>query len=463
MNQQLTLRQVSQYLFQDAPAWLRWVIGVGLLFINTVVALYAAQRQLTLLLFPLLGIALILVFLRWPAVGLIVAALSGIIVPYLGPSGFNVTMVLVSLLIGLWFLKTIVQQDTFWLAPSSTVWLIFVFVGLSLFSFAVGQLPWFTFAENAPLGAQLGGLSIYILSAGVYLLMASQVREMVWLQRMTFAFLAFGALTMLTNIVLPNLGLVSGTMLQPVGPVFYIWLVALAFSQALYNRDLHPGWRLALLAMVLANIYFHFFIRYEHKSTWFSLAACLAIIIGLRSWRAAIAVGLVGLLSIFYMANSVILSEEYSLFTRFEGWTILFQIMKASPVWGLGFANYYWYTPLFPIRGYEVSFNSHNNYIDIAAQVGILGLICILVLFWQLFRTGWRLRKSAPAGFAQAYAYGALGGLSGMAVVGMLGDWFLPFFYNVGLAGFRSSMLGWLFLGGLVSLEHIVKSLKAPS
>jgi hypothetical protein len=34
-----------------------------------------------------------------------------------------------------------------------------------------------------------------------------------------------------------------------------------------------------------------------------------------------------------------------------------------------------------------------------------------------------------------------------------LGDWVLPFVYNVGLAGFRSSMIGWIFLGGLVALE----------
>jgi len=132
------------------------------------------------------------------------------------------------------------------------------------------------------------------------------------------------------------------------------------------------------------------------------------------------------------------------------------QIIKINPVLGLGFANYYWYTPLFPIRGYAVSFNSHNNYVDILAQTGFVGLVCLLLFFWQVGWLGWRLREQAPAGFAQAYAYGALGGLAGMVVAGMLGDWVLPFFYNVGQSGFRSSMLGWLFLGGLVSLEQMV-------
>jgi hypothetical protein len=50
-----------------------------------------------------------------------------------------------------------------------------------------------------------------------------------------------------------------------------------------------------------------------------------------------------------------------------------------------------------------------------------------------------------------------------MVVVGMFGDWVLPFFYNIGLNGFRASMLGWLFLGGLVSIEQMVKTQKSSA
>ena len=45
-----------------------------------------------------------------------------------------------------------------------------------------------------------------------------------------------------------------------------------------------------------------------------------------------------------------------------------------------------------------------------------------------------------------------------MLVAGMLGDWVIPFVYNVGLKGFRASVLGWIFLGGLVALQHIKSS-----
>lgn len=41
-----------------------------------------------------------------------------------------------------------------------------------------------------------------------------------------------------------------------------------------------------------------------------------------------------------------------------------------------------------------------------------------------------------------------------MAAAGMLGDWFLPFVYNIGFMGFKDSYMGWLLLGGLTLLEH---------
>jgi len=223
---------------------------------------------------------------------------------------------------------------------------------------------------------------------------------------------------------------------------------------------LHPGWRLALGGLVLYTFYDLLFIRFGDKSGWLPALFCVAAIIAARSWRAGLALIPVAGLSALYMWSGLVSTDEYSISTRFDAWSILAQIIKINPVLGLGFANYYWYTPLFRIRGYAVSFNSHNNYVDIVAETGFVGLACLLLFFWQVGWLGWRLREQAPAGFARAYAYGALGGLAGMVVAGMMGDWVLPFFYNVGMSGFRSSMLGWLFLGGLVSLEQMVMSQK---
>ena len=439
---------------------LRPLLVVGELLLIAGLALMASQRQLKLALFLPLGVGLVLTCLRWPSLGLIVAALAGFVVPYQGFSGLNVTVILVALLLGLWLLDLVASRNPIQLASSRTMWPLLAFLVVAAISFGIGQLPWFTFAVHAPLGAQLGGLAIVVLSAGTFLLVANRVNDLGWLKAITWAFLAFGVLAIIVGSVLPKLGLPTQRWIQPAGSVYFIWLVAMAFSQAALNRDLHPGWRLALGGLVLYTIYYLFFIRFADKSGWLPVFVCLAAIIGFRSWRAGLVLIPVAAMAAFYLLTGVVSSEEYSVSTRFDAWSIMAQIIKINPILGLGFANYYWYTPLFPIRGYAVSFNSHNNYVDIVAQTGLVGLVCFLLFFLQVGWLGWRLREHAPAGFAQAYVYGAMGGLAGMAVVGMMGDWILPFFYNIGLSGFRSSMLGWLFLGGLVSLEQMVMSQK---
>ena len=68
---------------------------------------------------------------------------------------------------------------------------------------------------------------------------------------------------------------------------------------------------------------------------------------------------------------------------------------------------------------------------------------------------GLKLRNKATDGFSQAYVIGVLGGLAGTLVAGMLGDWVIPFVYNVGVRGFRTSVIAWIFLGGLVVIEQI--------
>ncbi len=130
---------------------------------------------------------------------------------------------------------------------------------------------------------------------------------------------------------------------------------------------------------------------------------------------------------------------------------------RVSPLLGFGPANYYWYTPLYRIRGWEVKFNSHNQYADIVAQVGVLGLLSFVWFVVEMARLAWQLRVEADPGFNRAYVYGVIGGLAGTIVAGVLVDWIIPFAYNLGMYGFRGSMLGWIFLGGLLSIEYVTR------
>jgi len=152
-------------------------------------------------------------------------------------------------------------------------------------------------------------------------------------------------------------------------------------------------------------------------------------------------------------------ADQYSAFTRTEAWKILLgDIWRVSPLLGLGPSNYYNYTPLFNIMGYYVQFNSHNQYVDIVAQTGILGLAAFAWLAFEIGWLAWRLKDRAAPGFNYAYVIGALAGLGGTLAAGMLADWLIPFVYNINLRGFRSSVFAWIFLGGLVAIERLTEA-----
>jgi len=236
--------------------------------------------------------------------------------------------------------------------------------------------------------------------------------------------------------------------------------VALAFSQAVFNQRLHPVWRLVLSGLVMATFYVSIVVRFW-TSGWLPPLVAVVVILGAAAPR----LGLVTILGLGSMValkaheiinNFVVVGDNtrFTLTARLEAYRIVSEIARVSPILGLGPANYYWYTPLFSLLGWHVKFNSHSQYVDLMAQTGLLGLACFFWFAWEVGRLGWQLRTQVPSGFVQAYVYGALGGLAGMLVAGILGDWVLPFVYNVGVVGLRSSMLGWLFLGALVFLEH---------
>jgi O-antigen ligase len=178
------------------------------------------------------------------------------------------------------------------------------------------------------------------------------------------------------------------------------------------------------------------------------------VITALRSWRVGAFSLVIGVVAGAVLYNDIYGSEGYSLSTRLELLPIMWQIFQANPVFGVGFGNYHFYSQLFAIRGWYVTLNSHNNYVDIFMQTGAIGALAFAWFVWEIVAIMLSLRKRVTDGFSRAYVNGAIGGLTGMLLVGMLGDWFLPFVYNIGLSGFRASVMGWVFLGGIMAIER---------
>lgn len=442
-----------------APAR-RWISAHDqqLIRLAAILAIFAGafllgRRPSVVPLLGMAGIVLILIFYRWPVVGALLTVIGGMAAPYSGPSGLNVAMIGMALLIGIWIMQMLVVQRRFVLVDWPTVRAGLALCLVGILAFLMGLLPWFR-TQQAPLGAQLGGLALVILSVGTFAWASNAIKSLAWLKVLTYGFIIYGSLH-LVGYFLPSLGSYTDWLFVngATGSMYWTWLVVLAFGQAVFNRQLGVIPRLALIAVVLATIYVAFVVQNDWKSGWVPALIGIAAIFMVSSWRVAILMVIAGFVPSAVLLQRAITSDTYSYSTRIEAWEILARIIRVNPVLGLGPSNYYWYTPLFSIRGYNVQFNSHSQYVDLVAQFGIAGLLAFLWFVFEIVRVALRLwRAPVTDGFARAYVYSAIGGFAASLAAGFFGDWLLPFFYNVGLAGFRASLLPWLFMGGLVAI-----------
>jgi len=142
------------------------------------------------------------------------------------------------------------------------------------------------------------------------------------------------------------------------------------------------------------------------------------------------------------------------------------EVTLRNPITGLGPAAYRAYARMKPLL-YEGAYwldplvNSHNNYVDLFAHVGILGLALFFWFSAQVIRLGWRLRTRFTEGFAAGFVNAMLAAWVGALVVMVFADWILPHVYNIGFPGFQASVLVWMFLGGLISLEQVARGIPA--
>jgi hypothetical protein len=446
------------------------VVGFILLFSSLMAykspQLIQGNSRLTMLaLLAFFGLIGICVFLKIPPLGLVVILIADLVIPFSLGTGTQTSLSIPVLLIPLctalgvvdWMMK---RQPTH-LFNTRAVRPLFILIGIVVLAFINGLLPWYEPARKASITSELGGVALFIFSFLAFLLVASQIRDIRWLKGLVWAFLVLGSIYVLSLITSSVGNLVSRFFAYGMsGSQLWIWIIALAFSQGIFNRQLRPMIRILLIILVSATLYHGLFINRGWTSGWLPALVAMWVIIWVGAPRYGLILSILLVIGIAvshrqFVSFVMIGDNTYSLDTRLLAWQILINIIKVSPILGLGPANYYFYTPLFPIMGYAVQFNSHNNYLDIVAQIGLLGLAVYLWFLWEIGKLGWRLKSVTREGFDRAFVYGAIGGLAGMVVAGMFGDWVIPFVYNVGFDGFRASVLGWLFLGGLVVLERI--------
>ena len=369
--------------------------------------------------------------------------------------------VLAAFLCVTWLVRLALVRRRMALDASRLVVAALVFVAIAILSFAVGQFPWFE-TNAAPMRAQIGGLGLFVLSGGIFLVVGHEVASLRQLRSLTWLFLGTGALALAATLVPGtevSVGRLRITTHGSIGSLFFTWLVAVSFSQGVLNRDLAGSRRLLIVAVGTVALARSLFLTFSWASGWVPATVALGVVLFFRFPRivlcAALLLATPALLASGLAWDAMMERESWSWMTRVEALKVMQQVIERSPWLGLGPANYHYYTPLFSILGYNVRFNSHNNYVDLLAQTGIVGLLAFAWFAVEAGRLAFRVRGRTTDPFGRAYAAGVLAGLAGSLVAGLLADWIVPFVYNIGIVGFRSSVLFWFFLGGLLTLRRL--------
>lgn len=420
-----------------------------------------------------------LVLLARPALGLPALILAALVVPLEFGTGTEVSLnaatLLVPAMLMVWLLATIVRGRLHAVRSRLNRPLL-LFLGASVLSLLIGIATWDPMVPRSDnfLLVQLAQWAIFAFSAGALWLSANLATGETWLRRMTWVFLVVGGGVAIGR-QLPGLGSVMervSTIAFDRAP-FWALLASLAGGQLLFNRSLRRPARWGLMAVLASAFAYAFVQQQEAASNWVGLGAALAVLLWLRfprlRWPAiAVVVGLalLGILvpSVYEFAGG---DEEWVLSgsSRLVLIERVLAVTMRNPITGLGPAGYRPYANMEPLayqRAYwlQPSVNSHNNYVDLFAHGGIVGLVLFFWFAIEIARVGSRLHLRYPAGFSAGYVNGMLAAGAGSLVLMLLADWILPFVYNIGFPGFQASVLVWLFMGGLVALDNIDSRLK---
>jgi hypothetical protein len=459
-----------------------WGRVLSYLIVGTVLVLAAwlGRRPSTLYLQLVIAGAGLVLLVRRPALGLLGMAILSFTLPLEIGTGSAVSLTAPVLLIPVVALAWLVdglRRQAVRLPASRTVWPLLLFVVGGLLSLLAGNVYWNPLVPRPSnlLLVQLGQWGIFALSAIIFLVAGDLGTRGRWLQVSTFAFLGVASVVVLEFYV-PLLRRLVGWSDPNVAnrSMFWVWLAAMSLGQLLFNRRLRTGVKVWLVLLLLGAAYPLWFQLNTWASGWVPFSVAAFAVVWLRVWQRnrvlAVFMGLISIALVVMLFPFLFqhaggeLEYERSWTGRVTLYRATLDLVKDHPILGLGPASYRHYGHTrwlgLGIEGplwLRPNVSSHNNYLDIYAQNGLVGLALFLWFLVEVGRLGFRLMPRFEAGFARGYVNGALGGIAGTLVAMMLADWFLPFVYNTSFRAFRTSAVAWMLLGGLVALEQLSK------
>lgn len=454
-------------LYQDAPFinrrfLVRAAIITGL-FVFIAAAIFLLVKEKYNYAVILAGLPLIVIIaltllqnLRYAPLAILI---TGAFIPFSLPTGRGspiVASLALSLAVaGFWLLKMAIVDKRIAFQPSPVNKPALGFMVVTIISIIWSNLlrdP-SIFVPNFFLFVQIGAGAVMIISPAVMLMVGNFVQQERILKMMVAVMMVLGVLGLIEDF--GHIDLFSNS-----NGLTSLWVIALCAGMTLFIKGLPKIYRIIFPVLGGLFIFWNFILNLSWIAGWLPGMVALGIITFLRSKRTFFI--LLILLASYYLVNRAYLAQDIAAEsqisgdTRMSAWQVNWIVTKDHLLFGTGPAGYAaYYMTLFPTNAMA----THNNYIDIIAETGVVGTFFYLWMFAALVIQGLRLvkRLRGRRDFYEALAVSAFSGLIACIVIMAFGDWMLPFAYTQTIAGYNYTIYSWLFIGTLLAVDQLTK------
>jgi cell division protein FtsW (lipid II flippase) len=247
--------------------------------------------------------------------------------------------------------------------------------------------------------------------------------------------------------------------------------LSLAFAQLVYSTSHKEKMRYFAGCLILGFALYASFVR----AAWVGTAVSIMLILILRyrrsiPWRTTLTWLIMVILGVstsslwvpFVKRTLQIFdprNEGYYVLSRIPGWVEGLHVFLSH--WWLGtgpgsqpqvsFAPEVKYNPILGITVPVI----HNNYLEIAYGLGIMGLMFLIWLVIAMWTKTLRIAKRARDRFLKGLSVGLLGAITGLSCEMMARDALIHCVWNVGFYSFSASFYVWLMLGLIIAIDSM--------
>lgn len=441
-------------------------IAAGLVLLMLVSGYVIFQLQVLGLGLVLLGLCAIclgvLVLIR-PAIGLMAMLATAVSLRVTIGTGTSspivASLVCACILIAGWTVHRMLHRQPLLLLPLSITLPGLVLAGMTIVSLLWGRAtldPRIVVPENF-YRVQLAQASLYIVAVGLLFVGADVFRSRQLRTCLMAGVIIVGA------IALPYRAFSSSLSLLNTAGLFGLWFVVLCWSNALLNRRLNDFLRMALCGLAIGWLLMAFLKEGAWVSGWLPALLGLLFVTLIGRPRFGIVLCLVGIVVVaayFSFVYDLLITQQESDgslggdFGRLALWSRMIDVIQGRIWLGTGPAAYaLYYVTFVPQR----AMSSHSNFMDILAQMGIVGILAFSALLIGLWRIGKQTWSHVSDDLDRTFCAAVLGALPALAFSLWLGDWLVPFVYNQTIEGFDHAVYSWIMLAALCGLycQHV--------